>query len=376
MWYHRGRMLALGLAAAALSSIGGSGVAVAQDNDADAHEEEAAAAAVADQPVERIEHRVGPEETLGSIALRYRVSVAALRHWNGLADELAVEPGTKLVVQSPKAVPERPAPEEKTRRPPRPRVRYHKVRPGDTLGKIAKKYGVKLSKIRRHNRRINPRRLQIGQKVKVVMGKGSHYRSRPRSGQGSFGSSSGGYLFDAVSLPSVAGLTVRDQDRAWGTKRVVRLLEAAAADLKARWPYAPDLYVGDLSHKKGGYMPPHRSHQSGRDADLSYFHRGNVPLRGFMPMDEEIFDAAKNWHFFKVLIDTRQVHYIFVDYDLQKILYEYALSIGYTPDDLATVLQYPQGHGAMRGIIRHEPGHDDHFHIRFVCGPLDANCRD
>jgi LysM repeat protein len=304
------------------------------------------------------EYTVAPGDTLGSIALRFNVGVAEVRDWNNL-DGIEVRPGDRLVVKSEQK-------EQKKRREPMPVV--HVIRRGDTLEDVARKYGVSLKKVLRWNRKLNPRRLQIGQEVRLYI-PGRDGRSV------SWGSVHRGRLYNGVAMQSGPGVRVRKETRAYGTRRTVQMLEAAMADVAARWQDAPSLVVGDISSKRGGHLRPHRSHQSGRDADLSYYHRGNVKTRDFLEMTRETFDAAKNWHLFKTLLDTGQVEFIFVDYPLQKQLYEYALSIGYTPDQLEPLIQYPNGRNGKTGIIRHARGHDDHFHIRFTCPPNDKHCR-
>ena len=91
-------------------------------------------------------------------------------------------------------------------------------------------------------------------------------------------------------------------------------------------------------------------------------------------MTAETFDARKNWHLFKTLIDSGKVQFIFVSHYLQKELYEYARSIGYTKKQLEPILQYPRSKHTPVGTIRHATGHDDHWHIRFTCGPHDKYC--
>lgn len=297
---------------------------------------------------------VEPGDTLGSIALRFRVGVSDVREWNNLHGD--VRPGDRIVLRKS---------EERAPREPMPVV--HVVRKGDTFEDIARKYNVSVSNIKKWNRRVDPRRMRIGQEIRLYI--------KGRDGKSvSWGSARRGRLYNGVVLRDSDGLRVRRAERAYGTSRTVAMLEAAAADVVARWPDAPSLKVGDISARRGGRLRPHKSHQSGRDADLSYYHRGNVMTADFLDMTPETFDAVKNWHIFKTLIDTGEVQFIFVDYRLQKVLYEYALSIGYTPDDLRDVLQYPNGRNARRGIIRHERGHDDHWHIRFHCGPHDKHC--
>jgi hypothetical protein len=65
------------------------------------------------------------------------------------------------------------------------------------------------------------------------------------------------------------------------------------------------------------------------------------------------------------MLETDAVRYVFVDYGLQRLLYEYAVEAGENPGWLATVFQYPSGSRAARGVIRHWRGHGNHFHVRF-----------
>lgn len=303
-------------------------------------------------------HQVGEDETLGLIALQYRVGIAELKGWNQL-DSIDVEPGMELIVKSDEEIDDGPS---------EPLPVVHIVRSGDTFEGIARQYGVRISQVRSWNSNVNPRRLQIGQQVRLHI-PGANGESV------SWGRANGGQLYNGVAMEDGPGLRVRNQARAYGTQRVVNMLSAAGADVKARWPDAPELVVGSLSLRRGGSLRPHRSHQSGRDVDITYYHRGNVELPDFRDMSAETFDAVKNWHFLKTLIDTGEVQFIFVDYELQRVLHEYALSIGYTEDDLTEYLQYPRGRRVPEGIIRHARGHRNHVHIRFTCGPKDKNCR-
>lgn len=307
--------------------------------------------------MEILHHEVNGEETLGAVALQYEISVVELKEWNDLASVHDFNGQKTLEVRLDPELTERAAP--------RPQV--HVVRSGDTFEGIARRYGVRVSQVRQWNRNINPRRLQIGQRVLLhVPGAGGYPVSWGRANQGR--------LFNGVAMECSPGLTVRNTERAYGTTRTINLLQAAGADVKQRWPDAPELVVGSLSRRNGGPLRPHRSHQSGRDADLTYYHRGNVALPDFRDMTPETFDAVKNWHLFKTLIDTGKVQFIFVDYALQRVLHEYALSIGYEASELEEILQYPRSRSTPVGVIRHARGHRNHFHIRFTCSELDQNC--
>jgi len=300
-------------------------------------------------------------DTLASLALEHGVSVEQLEGWNEI-ERGEIEPGMRLVVKSAELV------EEEQDEDDGPEPVVHRISSGDTLRGIARKYGVSPAKVKRWNNHLDPRALQIGQHVRLYV-PGSDGESV------SYGAASSGRLFNGVALKSTEGLDVRSVSHAYGTERVVRLLRNAAADVQTRWPHSPPLVVGHLSYRKGGPMSPHKSHQSGRDADISYYYRGNVRIENFFEMTEQTFDARKNWHLFKSLVDSGQVEFIFVSYYLQEPLYEYAKSIGYTDEQLEEILQYPRSKYESAGIIRHAPGHDDHFHIRFECEPDQRHCR-
>lgn len=160
----------------------------------------------------------------------------------------------------------------------------------------------------------------------------------------------------------------------WGLPALVELLDRAARRVAARYPGAVTS-VGDLSRRGGGDLDRHHSHESGRDADVAFFVRGETgkPLApqkfvsfgaaGTAPAwPGAHFDDARNWAFVAALLDdpSSRVTHIFVSAPLRARLLRYAESIG-APRDLrdraALVLMQP--HGA--------PPHDDHFHVRIGC---------
>lgn len=56
----------------------------------------------------------------------------------------------------------------------------HRVAKGETLGHIAERYGIRLSDLQAANPGVNPRRLQIGQRLSIIMaGAGGEGRARP-----------------------------------------------------------------------------------------------------------------------------------------------------------------------------------------------------
>jgi murein endopeptidase len=131
----------------------------------------------------------------------------------------------------------------------------------------------------------------------------------------------------------------------------------------------PNIHIGDISKREGGPFPPHISHQAGRDVDIGYVLRGQqADNTRFLPAVAGNIDRERTWALLEALMATDGVSYIFMDYDVQKLLYEHARAKGVEPQRLRELFQYPAGRYAWSGKIRHWRGHGDHFHVRFRAG--------
>jgi len=171
-----------------------------------------------------------------------------------------------------------------------------------------------------------------------------------------------GSMQDAVPMPPGPEYTLKAAAYSWATPRTVALLRDAIHEY-ARGRKAPKLHIGDISLKNGGPFSPHLSHQDGRDIDIGYV----LHDRGrFGVASSSNLDRRHTWQLLRTLLDTRAITYVFVDYEVQRMLYEHALGEGLAPEQLDAWFQYPYGPRAARGIIRHWKGHRDHFHVRFA----------
>jgi len=309
-----------------------------------------------------ITHTVLPGDTLAGIAKRYGDTVDGLvrRNRRVIGKKRMLRIGQKLQVEPTKNVP-----------PPR-KVRY-KIEAGDTLGAIAQRYDLTVSDIKRMNPRMKPRRLRIGDHIDLWI-EGPEIRSaavgRPQHGE----------LVNGQQLPSGRSWYRRRPNRAWGTNETIAMLMDAFDAVQRKHPKAHDIAVGDISAKHGGRLAGHKSHQSGRDVDIGFYFEGQPKTgpKAFLDAKRHRLDYDATWELLVQLIGTSpsrsRVEYMFIGYSVQKKLYDWAVKRGVSKKTLEWMFQYPRGSRAMRGIIRHEPGHTNHIHIRFKCPKGDNKC--
>ncbi len=191
----------------------------------------------------------------------------------------------------------------------------------------------------------------------------------------SVGGTHAGTLIDGRCLrPEGPGYVLRDPSAACGTDEAVHLLMFALGELLREFPDTPPVVIGTLSRPGGGPVPPHKSHQSGRDVDVGLFASNGRPLGDFEELDIEAIDFDKTFFLMANLLASGRVVRILVNYALQPHLVEAAGNMGYDEHQLAWMFQYPRGPKADAGLVRHAPGHRRHFHVRFACPEGDAGC--
>jgi hypothetical protein len=171
-----------------------------------------------------------------------------------------------------------------------------------------------------------------------------------------------GSMSDGAPMPPGPEYTLKAEAFAWATPRTIALLRDAIREY-ARGRKAPKVHIGDISRRGGGPFAPHLSHQEGRDVDIAYVLHDRSR---FGPASSGNLDRRHTWDLLRELLDTRAITYVFVDYEVQRMLYEHALGEGMTEEQLDPWFQYPYGRRAARGILRHWKGHRDHFHVRFA----------
>jgi penicillin-insensitive murein endopeptidase len=196
----------------------------------------------------------------------------------------------------------------------------------------------------------------------------------------SIGSPTEGRLEGAVELTASRVLELRHSNGArWGLPRLVGMLERAAKRVN-RLHEPSVLVVGDLSRRTGGEISGHKSHESGRDADVGFFfmtESGDAAKKGdFLPVDPKgtarktklRFDDARNWTLVESFLTDKEarVEHIFVSAEIRARLLSYARRKGtYLPllHRAALALKQPR-----KGLA-----HDDHFHVRIACPKSQKN---
>lgn len=285
-------------------------------------------------------YTVAPGDTLLGIALDYGVSVSDLRRWNDLSND-NIFVGQELTIRT------RSGSGERTRE-------SYTVRSGDTGLGIARRLNVPWSDLQRWNSRVNFDRLSIGDRLYYYVDGGGEEESR--------GAPNRGRLRNGTQLMDGAGYHVRNHERSWGNELTVLAIQNGLGRVQGHFIDAPTVIVHDLSYERGGPMSPHASHQNGRDVDISYYRNDCEDHCDWRDVSADELDVERQWYLFRTWIQLGMVEYIFVDTALQVPLYEYARARGASQAELDEWFEYPDG----GGIIRHEPGHDDHFHARFV----------
>jgi len=189
-------------------------------------------------------------------------------------------------------------------------------------------------------------------------------------------------LTNPVPLPKSGPgyVRIKRNGNHYGTPALVEAIEYATAHVQREIP-GPPIHVGDLSGRRGGKIPNHNSHRSGRDADFIFYatdlggariaspgwtnygpdgigvaHRskhGRIYVR---------FDVERNWQLVKALLraPSADIMWLFMSNPLKALLTEYAIARGEEP----TLVWHAEN-------VMHQPRnalpHDDHFHVRIMC---------
>ncbi len=363
-------------------------------------------------------HEVLKGQTLAKIAQEYGVTKDSILRRN---KELAANPASLKVGQTVAVCVERNTAKKSPLCGNETPLYVHEVIPGEHISDIAARYGIRRKDLLKLNKQLasNPNLIRPGQELRVCPDIAPHVRERitheVSSGEtlsgiaakydlsvreltsyqqgkldtseylkvgtrlvvwrdGDIAPGFGGVDYDddngvlphGVQMPVSRNYVVKTPAYAWGTAKTIDLLQNAINRYRKKVPTGPKVHLGDISRKGGGPLAPHKSHQHGRDIDIGYVLLGEAgDETRFLTANAKNLDVPRTWALIKALVDTNEVRYIFMDWGLQKLLYDYAREKGVSEDELSEIFQYPRSRKRSAGIIRHWKGHENHFHVRF-----------
>jgi penicillin-insensitive murein endopeptidase len=163
-------------------------------------------------------------------------------------------------------------------------------------------------------------------------------------------------------------------EKTYGHPALILMLERSAKDLQRVEPGSV-LVVGDISDANGGPLAGHRSHQSGRDADVVFYALNDngkrVALDHFVKFGANgkaldgsgyVFDDWRNWLLVQSWVRDQRagLSHIFISRPLRQRLITYASkqpAFKKYVTEVSALLKQPEDA---------EP-HDDHFHVRVSC---------
>ncbi|HEY3494649.1 MAG TPA: penicillin-insensitive murein endopeptidase [Polyangiaceae bacterium] len=192
----------------------------------------------------------------------------------------------------------------------------------------------------------------------------------------SVGSPIDGWQLRAKRLRASSNLSIKagSGGRTYGHPALVLMLERSARQLGRQVPGAR-LLIGDLSRESGGPLSGHRSHESGRDADVGFMVLNSagrpVTLNRFVAFDADgkardgsayVFDDYGNWLLVQLWLkdDRADIQHVFVASHLRQRLLAFARA-------RPALRKYVDQAAALLHEPRNAADHDDHFHVRIRC---------
>ena len=294
-------------------------------------------------------HLIIPGENVGDIAGRYGVTIKDLRRWNrrALKNPNRIRDGRTLRVCP--LIP--------------PRERYkveYTVKKGDSFSRIAKKFKLSQDELFTFQAgKLSSRgKLRAGKTTLIIWQDGDVIPAfAPESEKGKL-------KYSARLRPQKAYYIKRPHN-SYGTRGTVQLIAKVFERYRRKYK-GPKVIMGDLSKKGGGHLAGHVSHQTGRDVDIGWvFKKGKGSTKRFVNGNATNLDVRRSWALVHGFLETEKVEFIFIDYGVQKLLYEEAVKRRVSKQKLAQWFQYPRPKARLYGIVRHWKGHGDHMHIRF-----------
>jgi len=254
----------------------------------------------------------------------------------------------------------------------------YKALKGEKISRIARALGVSANDIRRWNR-LKGNTLKRRKRLKF-RGKRIRHESRGRTNRGF---QTGAYNLDRDGDRKGIGWALSKRRVAtWGTSELIWAIRKCGRVYRRQFPIGkgPSIPIGDLSSRHGGPLPPHVSHQSGRDVDIGFIRKKPLKRGHFTNTRPKDMDLYKQWVLLKCFLDNPETQMIIMERSVVKALEAYIRDIYSRKSHnrrrrmrklRAYLRNFPKG---SRRIIRADTSHKSHMHVRMKCAKNDKKC--
>ncbi len=196
-------------------------------------------------------------------------------------------------------------------------------------------------------------------------------------------------LEHAKELPAKGyGYTMRSavsRKTNFGTDEMVYGLMILGAEMGDRYGKQGTFYVGDIGRKEGGKLPPHVSHQGGRDVDLGFYlcdKKGKPQGNKMVKIDKEgnaggtlKFDLQRNWDYVCLMMDNpffgKDIRFILIASWIKELLLDYARDRMARSRNSRERAYLKKQIDRADKLLRHHKGHENHYHLRIKCSKDD-----
>ncbi len=181
-------------------------------------------------------------------------------------------------------------------------------------------------------------------------------------GSMSVGHPNTGVLVNGVQMARDARWVLTLPSHGYGTTETTQQLAHCIGAVHDAHPGAAPVMLGSLSAQHGGSLPPHKSHRTGRDADVYFFRKAGAQWSKAATADD--IDLPRTWALLRCFVTEADVEMVLIERKVQGWLEAYARSMG-EPQEWVDALFYDQPN-TKSAVVRHVPGHVAHMHVRFV----------
>lgn len=179
----------------------------------------------------------------------------------------------------------------------------------------------------------------------------------------SLGPTNAGALLFPVQIHEHPRWHLVKASQSWGTEETIQYLGRAIDKVREQFPEGTrPLHVGDISRKRGGYFYPHVNHQTGRDVDIGFYYQEETPW--YRKAYRSNLDVPRTWALMRALVTETDLELIYCDRFVILLVLRHAREIGENEAWLDRIFREPSP-TYPRPLIRHEPGHRTHLHVRF-----------